>query len=183
MPGKKPVDSMGIDWEMIEAMAQRFSPPEEIQAALGITPAQFKRAIRHHYKKSIKAWWDQHAAKGRYLIRQEQFEKAIKGNVTALKWLGIQHLGQRLHVEEELYKPDAGKGEAQEDKAKGFAILTPQGMDPGATQTGPKVPQPHDEVPVVEQLLKAEAEEEPTPNTDGTRRETVVSAFLKADEA
>lgn len=154
-------------------MAQRFSPPEEIQAALGLTPNQFRRAIRTIYKKSVTQWWNQHAAQGRYMIRQEQFERAVKGNITALKWIGIQHLGQRLQVEDTLYKDTKNQAPAQKEE-QGFKFLVPEAL--AADSGDPQAQKPHDETPVVEDMLKEEAAASTTPVTPEKRPEIVVKA-------
>lgn len=183
MAGKKPVADMKINWEEAAAMAQRFSPPEEIQASLGITPNQFKRAVRHTFKKSVAAWWDQHAAVGRYLVRQRQFERAVTdGNTQLLKWLGIQHLGQREHVDV-IHKVDPNaKGEGANERAereKGFAILTPEGMAtvlpaiPGQKQLG----QPHDETPIVEAVIVEELAKEAKKTAPGAQPETEIESY------
>lgn len=183
MAVKKPVDSMGINWEEIEGMAQRFVPAETIRQSLGLTPKQFKRAIRWHYKKSIEQWWDMYAAQGRVMIYQQQFEQARGGSVTALKWLGIQHLGQRVNVET-LFKPGdkGGEEKPKEEVQKGFAILTPEGMEP-PVQSDPAVQQPHDETPAVEQIILAEVQEKPDETTEGPRPTNEVEAYPNEHEA
>lgn len=148
-------------------MAQRFSPPEEIQAALGLTPKQFQRAVRVHYKKSVAQWWEQQAALGRYLVRQKQFDKATEGegHAVLLKWLGIQYLGQREHVDV-IHKADPNsnpEAAARAEREKGFAILTPEGVTTVLPAPGGQKKleaQPHDEQPIVEAVIVEEENKE-----------------------
>lgn len=163
-------------------MAQRFSPPEEIRQCLGLTEIQFRRAVRVKYRKSIDQWWNQHAATGRYILRQEQFEQARKGSVSALKWLGIQHLGQRQTVET-LFKPGQSEGEEKKSEdVKGFAILTPQGMEPSAGGDS-QASKLHDEVPVVEQTIQKELADEQAKEPEGNQPVIEVSGFPEENEA
>lgn len=180
---KKPVQAMEINWEEIEGMAQRFSPPDEIRQCLGLTEIQFRRAIRTHYKKSIDQWWGKYAAQGRYILRQKQFEEARQGSITALKWLGIQHLGQRAHVEETLFNPGEKKDDKEKaEEVKGFAILTPEGME-RSNGGDLKGSQPHDEVPVVQELIKKELEDDSTKEPDQEHQPVEVPGFPEAHEA
>lgn len=163
-------------------MAQRFSPPEEIAASLGVTAKQFQRAVRVQFRKTVAAWWEQHAATGRYLVRQKQFDKATEGegNTQLLKWLGIQYLGQRDRVDI-LQKPDpnanADAAAADAEKAsreKGFSILTPEGMT--VIDNRPGLPRPHEEQAVVEAVIVEEqkAATEPKP---GPEKEILVETY------
>lgn len=147
----------GWDWEEVKAMAQRLSPILEIAQSLGVTELQFRKAVRFLTKKPADEFLTQYYAQGRYILRQEQFKKAQAGNVTMLKWLGKQELGQREFVEEELNKP--GSEGSQEAQTTGYQIFTPGGKQVTVDAMGnlleaPK--QPRAELPIVEAIIVEE---------------------------
>lgn len=163
-------------------MATRFSPPEEIRNCQGLTEIQFRRAVRTKYQKSVDQWWKIHAARGAYILRQQQFEEARNGSVTALKWLGIQHLGQTQKVET-LFKPgEEGKEERKAEEIKGFAILTPNGMEP-PKQGDANTSSPSDEKPAVELLIQEESEAAANQVQPQSNIQITVPAYPTTDEA
>lgn len=169
---------MKLNWEEIESMAMRFAPPEEIRDSLGITERQFRQAIRAKYRKSVDAWCAMFYARGRYLVRQKQFDRATQGDghPVLLKWLGIQYLGQRESVDV-IHKAAPGtNGDAESaEKAareKGFAILTPEGqvvLDDRKQINGPQ-----DEVPAVEAIILEEKAESTAPKPTAPADDTIV---------
>lgn len=182
MSGNKKVKDMAISWPEVESMAIRFAPAEEIQESLGLTPKQFRRAVRVQYKKSVEQFCAMFYARGRYLVRQKQFDRATQGDghPQLLKWLGIQYLGQRESVDV-IHKAAPGtNGDAESaEKAareKGFAILTPEGqvvLDDRKQLNGPQ-----DEVPAVEAIILEEKQENSSPKPQAVHEaEIVVEAY------
>lgn len=163
-------------------MAIRFSPPEEIRQVLTLSEKQFRKAIRARFKVPLEMWLESCAAKGRYIVRQKMFDRATEGegHPVLLKWLGIQHLGQRERVDV-LHKAAPGQladdsaEKAQAEREKGFAVLVPNGtamvLDalPGA--------QAHDEVPEVEAIIVEEVKNATDPKPSAKQGEIIVEAF------
>lgn len=170
---------MNIDWPTVEAMAQRFSPADEIVNALGLTPKQFKRAVYVNYKKSVEQFIEMCRARGRYQIRQAQYDEALKGHGPLLRWVGIQELGQRQKVDI-LQKGEGGEKEPEEDRTKGFKVFTPEALEVKKAVEPAK--QPHDETPAVEEIIKQEQAVAPKV-TNAPRTEIVVSGFPEEHEA
>ncbi len=151
---------------------------EEIQTSLGLTPKQFKRAVRVVHHKSIEEYLGQFYAQARYTLRQAMVDKANKGDARLLKWLGIQELGQRLKVDI-LQKPSDAPASPAEAIPPGFQLIMAGGQQVLVSGNAPKAKQPHEEIPEVEVILRKEAGEEIKPApvvTPKNRQEIVVSA-------
>lgn len=173
MPSKQVKTSadLKIDWDMVETMATKFSSADEIRQALGVTQIQFRKAVRHFKKKTVAEYLAIFAARGRFLIRQAQFDlatgqKPAAGaeplNANMLRWLGMQHLEQtpKHHV---LHKPaNDNPPENPQEQATGFEFTAPNGttvMIPGSQAAIPAPAHPQKEqVPAVEAILVKEAQ-------------------------
>lgn len=66
----------------------------EIAAHLGLNPDLLYRKIKEKYKIGFGEYLQQKKASGRTILREAQFEKAIKGDTAMLIFLGKQRLGQ-----------------------------------------------------------------------------------------
>lgn len=162
-----------INWVEVEAMAQRMAPADEIQLSLGLTASQFKREVKRTYKKSVEDFLQMHYARGRYLVRQAQFDLAVlEKNCVMLRWLGLQYLGQTAKIH--ILNKAANELIKEASKPSGFEFKTPEGQtiimpsleQVSARQITSKSPvQPHETIPIIEQILREEADQTliPTP--------------------
>lgn len=155
---------------------------------MGLTLRQFQRAIRVTHKRSPEDYLGKFYAQAKYVLRQKQVRVALgeeKGNTVLLKWLGVQHLGQR-HMVDILSKTAEDMSDpAQSPEPKGFEFVTPEGatvilpMAPGSLLPEPQTnaPKSQDDIVVVEEIIKQEQEREERPNrTEDEQGIIIVSA-------
>lgn len=162
MPRRRTAD-LKIDWNKVEAMAQRFIPPELIAQALGLEPIELHRAIKHFQKMKPELYLGMHQAQGHVALVDAQFTAAVTDRKTAAqRWLGINYLGQR-HKVDILQKPD-GAAPQVAPPVDGFTFVDDAGkvvtVTPGAAEPAlPPPPAPKSDKPTVDSQLRSELPE------------------------
>lgn len=94
-PGQPP---RVIPWEQIERMAMVQCSTTEIIMILGISSQTLYDAAIREKGVPLGEYLDKFREVGKLALRRKQHEVALKGNVTMLRWLGIQHLEQSPEV-------------------------------------------------------------------------------------
>lgn len=169
-----------MQWDIVQGMAQSFSPASEIASAIGLSLKDLNRASKAQKGKKLDAYMEQQYCIARADIRRMQMENAEtgKGNPRMLIWLGMQHLSQTPNVVE-LNTP-GNKPAEEQPKSSGHRFLYHKGDRPmiPAQQT-PEPPKPTEKpIIAVEAILMAEELGEPLPNLvkKNQEREMVISA-------
>lgn len=94
-PGQPP---RKIPWEQVERMAMVQCSATEIIMILGISSQTLYEASIREHGIPLGEYLDKFREIGKLALRRKQHEVALKGNVTMLRWLGIQHLEQSPEV-------------------------------------------------------------------------------------
>ncbi len=84
-----------IDWNKVDQMLMGGSCAKEIASHFDIHPTNFCLRLENKYNMNFTTYSSEKRAKGDSLIRNRQFEKALKGDNTLLIWLGKNRLNQR----------------------------------------------------------------------------------------
>ena len=135
---RKRTADLKIDWNNVEALAQRQISLDLIARSLGLTPLEFQRAIKHFKGMKPDRYLGMHQAQGQIALIEAQYQKAIVDKHAYMqKWLGIQHLGQRQRVET-LEKPEAAAGAQAAPDPTGFTFVD----DSGKVTVIPGSPEP-----------------------------------------
>lgn len=135
---RKRTADMKINWENVEALAQRQISLDLIARSLGLTPLEFQRAIKHFKGITPDRYLGMHQAQGQIALIEAQYQKAIVDKHAYMqKWLGIQHLGQRQRVET-LEKPANDAGAQAAPDPTGFTFVD----DSGKVTVVPGSPEP-----------------------------------------
>lgn len=96
-----------VDLEKAEQMAMAGCSGKEIAEALGVHPdTLYRRVVDTFGVPNYSAWSQAKKAKGDALLKVRQFDRAMAGSETMLRWLGIQRLGQRARVDHAIAQPD-----------------------------------------------------------------------------
>lgn len=102
-----------IDWERVDQMLMAGCLGTEIAACFDMHPQTFYDRVVKKYNVSFTEYCQEKKGIGDSLLREAQFEKAIKKkDNTMLVWLGKQRLGQKenaheVSISQELLKPFA----------------------------------------------------------------------------
>lgn len=91
-----------IDWEQFEKLCQLHCTLREIAGFFRCSEDTIQNRVKDHYGRKFSAVWDEFAGQGRISLRRKQFEVAMRGNVSMLRWLGQQLLDQTDNVEHRL---------------------------------------------------------------------------------
>lgn len=83
-----------IDLTQVEKMCALRCTADEIAGFLGVSMDALIARIKEAGYKGFPDFFKSHSASGNVSLRRWQWEKAKKGNVTMLIWLGKQYLGQ-----------------------------------------------------------------------------------------
>jgi hypothetical protein len=114
--GKPPIKLPAIpDPEKIVALAAIGCTVEEIATVLGV-----KRNTVH---VSYQEYLDRGHAQQRVSLRKRQWKKGMEGDVSMLRWLGIQYLGQKNQVEVEQHGDMALDGQVAVDVAEIRSVI------------------------------------------------------------
>lgn len=82
------------DWERISKLAQIFCTGQEICHIMGYDYQTLDRRCLERWQMRFAKYIQKNADQGRASLRRTQYDKAIKGSVPMLIWLGKQELGQ-----------------------------------------------------------------------------------------
>lgn len=77
----------GLDKEVIETLGASLASIEEVASYMKVAPAIIEEFYTEPYLKGTRM--------ARFNLKTWQMEKAQKGDVSMLKWMGTQHLGQK----------------------------------------------------------------------------------------
>lgn len=109
----------------------------EVIDILGLAPNTIYDACQRVHSMSLATFLDIYRAHGRASLRRKQFKVAMTGNVTMLRWLGIQYLDQSPEVV--MLHRSPGTGEQVQDQPQ--AAPSPSGF----SIAGLPAPQPQPE--------------------------------------
>lgn len=92
-----------IDWVEFEKLCSLHCTQIEIAEWFNVSVDTIDRAVTRNYGEKFAEVFKKKSGRGKISLRRQQYEVALKGNVTMLIWLGKQYLGQsdKLTVEEE----------------------------------------------------------------------------------
>ena len=86
---------MSLNWEEIAGMCEIHCTKKEICNVLKISEDTLDRHCREEHGVTFRVFYSWHADIGKKSLRRKQWDVALKeGNVTMLRWLGINELGQ-----------------------------------------------------------------------------------------
>ena len=119
-----------IPWAFIERMAAIQCTATEVIQVLGLAEATVYNACEREKGCSLGTYMDRYRSMGKMSLRRKQFKVAMDGNVTMLRWLGIQYLDQSPEVVM-LHK-------------------TPSDAAPATTETKPEAPNGFELPPLLE---------------------------------
>ena len=88
-----------IDWDEFDKLCMLQCGIASIALWFGCSEDTIRRAVKREKKCNFETYWGQKAEKGRGMLRQKQFEVAMRGNVAMLIFLGTNWLGQTDRVE------------------------------------------------------------------------------------
>tara|TARA_R100000664_G_scaffold31744_1_gene45692 strand:- start:71 stop:451 length:381 start_codon:yes stop_codon:yes gene_type:complete len=83
-----------IEWKKIENMAVAGCNGQQISAAMGIHYNTLARRCQEDNKCDFSEYLQTKKEKGNNLLKQKQFDLALKGDRGMLIWLGKNRLGQ-----------------------------------------------------------------------------------------
>lgn len=84
-----------IDWKKVDSMLMAGCTGTECAAFFGIHEDTLYRACERDQKKGFAAYSQEKRSKGDILLRQAQFDMALKKDRGMLIWLGKNRLGQK----------------------------------------------------------------------------------------
>lgn len=84
-----------VDWNKVENMLMGGSCGREIASHFDMHPSTLYRKVEEKHNMTFTQFSAEKRAKGDSLLRNKQFEKALKGDNTLLIWLGKNRLNQR----------------------------------------------------------------------------------------
>jgi len=85
-----------LDWERVDELLEMGCLGTEIASHLNIHPNTFYEKVQEEQRVGFTEYSQQKKAKGNALLREAQFNLAVKDKDRAmLIWLGKQRLGQR----------------------------------------------------------------------------------------
>lgn len=88
-----------IDWDLVANMCAAGCHGPTIAAQIGVTDDTLYIRTKKDHGIDFTAYRLKHLMRGDDVLRSKQFELAQKGDVTMLKWLGKNRLGQRERIE------------------------------------------------------------------------------------
>jgi len=83
-----------INWEDLEKLCILQCSLESCAIFFDCTTSALQKRIKKEYGTSFSAYRKQKAERGKKMLRQKQFETAMRGNVPMLIFLGKNWLGQ-----------------------------------------------------------------------------------------
>jgi hypothetical protein len=97
-----------VNWDRVDELIESGCPGTEIAGYFGMHPETFYDRVVDKYKIGFTEFASKRKSKGDALIREAQFNKAIKKmDNTMLIWLGKQRLGQKENPSEMQISPEA----------------------------------------------------------------------------
>lgn len=91
-----------LDWNKIEALIINGASGKQIASNLGIDSDTLYNRCKLEMNKDFSAYWVEKWEKGNANLHVTQYQKAIKGNVPLLIWLGKQRLKQSDKLEQNI---------------------------------------------------------------------------------
>ena len=88
-----------INWEEFDKLCMLQCGLTSISLWFGCSEDTIERAVKREKKKKFAEYWAEKAERGRSMLRQKQFEVAMRGNTALLIFLGKNWLGQTDKVE------------------------------------------------------------------------------------
>ena len=84
-----------IDWKKVDELLEAGCLGTEIAGYLGISDTSLYRHTEAYKGMSFSEYRQHKVSKGDSILRNKQYQKAIKGDNTMLLWLGKNRLKQR----------------------------------------------------------------------------------------
>lgn len=100
-PSGKPVGrpAVEINWEQFKELCTINCTLEEICAVLGVCRDTLYDRVQKEYGVSLSTKYEEYAQFGKTSLRRAQWGKAIREKSEGMmKWLGVNHLGQKNAV-------------------------------------------------------------------------------------
>lgn len=109
-----------IDWAKFDNMCFIHCTLEEIAHLHSCSITTIETHVQKEKGMTFLEYWAEKSSGGKMSLRRAQFQAAMKGNVTAMIWVGKQMLGQRDKFDHEHAGPGGGpiKTEQSVDLAK-----------------------------------------------------------------
>jgi hypothetical protein len=107
MPAKK----SNIDWVRVDELLQKQCSGQGIASLLGISDTTLYNRCKIDKGLSFLLYSEKKKGEGKELLREKQYDLAMKGNVPLLIWLGKQYLDQKdkSEVEQTNINPEEDK--------------------------------------------------------------------------
>ena len=94
-PGKMGRPRKPIDWEQIAEMCRIHCTPEEIAGVCRVSRSTLDARCQESHGMSFQQFYADNASDGKMSLRRAQWSSALDDrNVTMMRWLGINQLGQ-----------------------------------------------------------------------------------------
>jgi hypothetical protein len=88
-----------IDWDLFESLCKIQCTLKEIAGIMKCSEDTIERAAKKKYGETFAEVFDRFSSGGKASLRRLQWKAAQAGNVSMLKWLGIQYLNQSDRVD------------------------------------------------------------------------------------
>lgn len=95
-----------IDWSRVDKLLEAGCLGTEIAANFDMHPHTFYDRVYNKYNMTFTDYMSDKRCKGDSLLREVQYDKALKKDNTQLIWLGKNRLGQRDHEEKVTTAPN-----------------------------------------------------------------------------
>lgn len=90
-----------LNWTEIDKLCALQCTQEEIAQFCECSVDTLERASQREHEMSFAEYFEEKRGKGKIALRRQQWQVAMKGNVSMLIWLGKQYLNQKDKIEEE----------------------------------------------------------------------------------
>ena len=106
MPRNQPKKKMGrppikVDWETVDKLCTIKCTQSEISSFLGINIDTLGDHCHREHGKTFSEYYAEKTVNGTISLRRTQYIVAVEGkDVSMLKWLGQQYLGQKSQVDQ-----------------------------------------------------------------------------------
>lgn len=85
---------INLDWEIIYGLCEHFCTLEEIAAICRVSEDTVERRCKDVNNETFADYRKRAASGGKASLRRTQYQVALAGNTTMLKWLGQNEMGQ-----------------------------------------------------------------------------------------